>query len=478
MPTIWPRLLERLASGDPLISADDLRAIKPELDRAIAMGVLREAEAARWIMCDSCPERHWSEVVWVAGGQRAFIACPQEGTVDVESARLRQWRIDPGSVARHTANALGLTSSVEVLLPQHLWSLGRRRLGGRYRDTFLGIGGGPTVAEMSAAVRSSIGHGSALLLTVCCDGATQAPQAGHEYVDLASVSRLDVDQLVLDLEYLEDRFAERAPTSRRPVRSIPATAATTWGDVSILVFDGFMRINLPGKEHEVEFAGLGLDEQAQPIELLMLFAAARGTLDAGRLGTVVSGDSPIKMRMLRLRQLLQSLIDIDGDPLSYSKKARTYSCNFRIQLDRDEGFRTPASASWLDFAFHERADGRIVVSVPEKVRVRAHGSNSRGGPTVTEMAERDSTSRRAHSLEDMKLRLDAGRLTEEGTAFVELLRSGGTLARRGNDIVVLRLAQRLREWTGLDGEPLRLVEASRCWTAVFACSSDIKATRK
>jgi hypothetical protein len=94
------------------------------------------------------------------------------------------------------------------------------------------------------------------------------------------------------------------------------------------------------------------------------------------------------------------------------------------------------------------------------------------------MAERDSTSRRAHSLEDMKLRLDAGRLTEEGTAFVELLRSGGTLARRGNDIVVLRLAQRLREWTGLDGEPLRLVEASRCWTAVFACSSDIKATRK
>lgn len=428
-------------------------------------------------MCDACPARHWSEVIWVAGGRRAFIACPQEGTVDVESRRLRQWRIDAGRVAQLTADAVGLASPVEVMRPQHLWRLGRRRLGGRYRDIFLGVGGGPTLTEMSEAIQASIGRGSALLLTIYLDGTAQMLQTGHESMDLASVSRLDGERLLLDLEYLEDRFSESAPASRKSLRSIPATAGTTWGGVSIVVFDGFMHIHLGGKEHEVEFAGLGLDQQAQPIELLKLFAAARGTLDAGKLRTVVSGDSPIKMRILRLRQLLQDLIDIDGDPLGYSKKARTYTCNFQIRLDRDEGFPTPPGASWLDFAFHERADGRIVVSVPEKVRVRAHGSHGGDGSKVTEIAERESTSRRAHSMEEMKLRSEAGRLTEEGAAFAELLRSGGALARRGNDIVVLRLAQRLREWTGLEGEPLRLVEASRCWTAVFACSSDIRLKR-
>ena len=80
-------------------------------------------------------------------------------------------------------------------------------------------------------------------------------------------------------------------------------------------------------------------------------------------------------------------------------------------------------------------------------------------------------------LEDLGLRTDAGRLTEEGTAFEELLRAGGNLPRRSNDMIVLKLAERLREWTGLNGEPLRLVEASQSWTAVFACSSEIRAPK-
>jgi hypothetical protein len=66
-----------------------------------------------------------------------------------------------------------------------------------------------------------------------------------------------------------------------------------------------------------------------------------------------------------------------------------------------------------------------------------------------------------------------GRLSEEGTAFIQLLRGGGMVPHRGNDIVVLRLAKRLREWTGLEGDPFRLVEASGSWTAVFPCSSEI-----
>jgi hypothetical protein len=201
-------------------------------------------------------------------------------------------------------------------------------------------------------------------------------------------------------------------------------------------------------------------------------------LDAAKLRSLVSGDSPVKARTSRLRQLLQALVDVDGDPLGYGKKAQLYTCRFQVRLDRDNGFRTPAGASWLDFAFHERTDGRLLVSATEKQSFRGHRPEGQGDRTTAEVAEERETITRIHSLEEIGLRADKGKLTEEGAAFMELLRAGGILARRSNDIVVLKLAQRLREWTGLEGEPLRLVEASRSWTAAFACSSDIKPKTK
>ena len=280
MPTIWPRLLERLASGDPVVGIDEFRRWgRLEFERAVGLGIMRETEAAKCIMCDACPERHSSEVICVAGGRRMFISCPEEGTVNVEPWQLRQWRIDAGRVAQLAGAAMGLEVPTQVLLLQHLWSLGRRRLGGRYRDIFLGVGGGPPLAEMSTAIRTSIGQGSALLLTVCCDGKPDEIPSGHHAVDFISVSRMDGSQVIVDLEYLEDRCAETAPPLRKPSRSIPAPAGATWRDVSIIVFDGMLRITVHGKVHETDFAELGVDQRSQPVELLKLFAAARGTLD-------------------------------------------------------------------------------------------------------------------------------------------------------------------------------------------------------
>ena len=284
MPTIWPRLLERLASGDPVVGIDEFRRWgRLEFERAVGLGVMRETEAATRIMCDACPERHSSEVICVAGGRRMFISCPEEGTVNVEPWRLRQWRIDAGRVAQLAGAAMGIAVPIQVLLLQHLWSLGRRRLGGRYRDIFLGVGGGPPLSEMSAAIRTSIGQGSALLLTVCCDGRPDENASGHQAVDFISVSRMDGPQVIVDIEYLEDRFAESAPPSRKSSRSIPAPAGATWRDVSMIVFDGMLRITVCGKVHETDFDKFGVGQKSQPIELLKLFAAARGTMDTAKI---------------------------------------------------------------------------------------------------------------------------------------------------------------------------------------------------
>ena len=136
------------------------------------------------------------------------------------------------------------------------------------------------------------------------------------------------------------------------------------------------------------------------------------------------------------------------------KRTKTYTCNFQVHWD--EGFPTPSGASWLDFAFHECANGPVVVSVAEKRKFRARLPQTDGGQRTTEVAEQLATITR----------------TDEGSAFIELLRAAGILPRRSDHVVALTLAKRLREWTGLDGDPLRLVETSQCWTGVFGCSSE------
>ena len=476
MRTVWQLLLDRLANGGP-IEADEARRLDTkQWQEALGLGLLREIEMVESIICDQCGEGHWAGIHWVKPGVEAVFGCT-EGVFEIEIGRLRQWRVDAVRVAELTAGSLDLPSAVEILLPDCLWRIGRRRLGGRYRDIFFGIGGDVPVSAMSAAIRSSIGPGSALLLTIGSKVNPEGLPAGQYLFDLASVSRVADERVVIDLEYIGDRLTESGAPARKSTASIPAPAGTTWRQVSIIVFESFMEIAAGGTAREVAFSELGVEQGSQPIELLKCFAAARGTLGAEKIKDLVAGASLPKARVLRLRQLLQPLIDIDGDPIEHNRKAGSYSCQFEIRLAGDDGFHTPAGATWLDLTFHERDDGRIIVSVPEKRKFRAHGLNVDGQGTG-EVAERSALTSRTHSLEEIGLRAESGRLTEEGHEFVTLLRASGTLARRGNDMTVLQLAKRLRAWTGLDGEPLRLIEATGSWSAVFACSSEAVHTKK
>jgi len=464
-----------VAAGDGMFGDDDSRRWNPrQREEVFGLGILREMELAESVYCDQCGDPHFSDVHWVTPGVAACFGCPTEGVIDIEIDRLRQWRIDTDRIAGLVAGSLDLSSPVEVSLRDHLWHLGRRRLGGRYRDVFFGIGARTPVSTMSAAIRSRIGPGSALLLAVGCNGNPEGLPSNHHLIDFASVSRVEGGRVQIDLDYVEDRLAASEPASPKSVRSISVPAGATWADVSIVVFDAMLEITVRGKVHEVDFVGLGVDQQTQPIELLKLFAAARGTLDVAKIQDLVSGESPLKMRILRLRQLLKELIAVDGDPFDYKRKAQTYICRFEVRLASDDGFHVPAGATWLNLVFHERADGRILVSVPEKQQFRAFGSQGVGRKRSGEVAEETGMITRTYSLEEMGLRSDRGRLTDEGAAFIALLRAGGSLPRRSDDMIVLNLAKLLCEWTGLEGEPLRLVATSRSWTAVFACTSQVK----
>jgi hypothetical protein len=183
----------------------------------------------------------------------------------------------------------------------------------------------------------------------------------------------------------------------------------------------------------------------------------------------------LRTRISRLRQLLQELIEVDGDPIEHNKKANTYSCQFGIRLAEHWGHPTPEGATWIDFSFHERQDGRLLVSVSQKQRVRVRSRADEAGQPTHEVAQRDALNGRLYSLEEMRLRTPAGKLTPEGTAFTKMVRSRGRLPRRGDDLTVLNLAKLLRDWTGVEEQPFRLSEGTDLWTALFACSSEIRA---
>jgi hypothetical protein len=77
----------------------------------------------------------------------------------------------------------------------------------------------------------------------------------------------------------------------------------------------------------------------------------------------------------------------------------------------------------------------------------------------------------------MGLRSPNGKLTPQGAIFLELLRAKGHVASGRSDLLVLQLARQLCEWTGIKGEPLQLVEASREWKSVFTCTFEARHSR-
>lgn len=60
---------------------------------------------------------------------------------------------------------------------------------------------------------------------------------------------------------------------------------------------------------------------------------------------------------------------------------------------------------------------------------------------------------------------------QPGGVLLEFLRNGGKLQRRGDDKDMLRLAQRLRDWVGLEASPFHFTASRTLWSTDFECSS-------
>jgi hypothetical protein len=474
---MWSEFLQRLSSVNPEFTYDDISDWSTaDFEALTAVGLLHEIERATHVSCDACPEAHWERVRWSEDGKRAFIPCPLVGTVDVILERLRRWRIDVGRLAILLAGALELRREPQPLPAAvgWLWRLGRRRFGARFRDLFFSVS---PEEEPSAAIRDAqkqLSSGTGLLIVLCDARVDSGWEPSRlKVLAFADIATWEDGKIALDLGLIEDVCVDDGADGKKfSVRGLSIPDGARWQDLLIEVADAGLRIEVGGHQKELSFDEAGFGERDQRLETLKFLAAGRGQLGTERVSGALQGKTPIKNRIHELRQLLQTLFPIDGSPVSYHKRAGLYGCEFQVRLAGQDSFPTPASASWLDFRFVERRDGRLAVSVNQKKVFRARQAERGSGRIVEEVGQADEIVPHLYSLEDLKLRNPKGKLTPEGTTLIEMLRGEGRLKRRGDDTAVLKLGVWLRKWITLEGDPLRYSESTRTWTATFECSSE------
>lgn len=477
MENAWQLFLSQLSSADLEFNYDEVCGWSAEEFEALSgAGLIGEMAQATHVTCDSCPETHREKVLWSADGQRAFIPCRTLGTaVNVDPIRLRRWKIDLVRLATLLVGALGLgREEPQPLAVGRLWRLGRRRIGGRSRDFFFAAVPEeelPSIAE--EAQRALVSSTGLLLLPVRTEVNNGWEPTRLKVAAISDMASWRNREITLDLEFIDDLFTLDSTGGKAVnVRSVPIPDNATWQDLLIEVADAVLRIEVGGHQKELSFDEAGFGERDQRLETLKLLAASRGRLGTERVSGALQGKTPIKNRIHELRQLLQTLFPIDGSPIAYHKSAGLYECKFRVRLAGDSSFPTPSGVSWLDFRFVERRDGRLAVTVSEKKVFRAHEVERGSSWRTEEVAQREEAVTRIFSFEEVGLRNSRGSLTSEGMLLIELLKGEGKLKRRGDDVAVLKLAEWLRSWTGLDGDPLQYIGRNQLWSACFECSME------
>jgi hypothetical protein len=242
-----------------------------------------------------------------------------------------------------------------------------------------------------------------------------------------------------------------------------------------------LRIAVRGEWHERSLEECGLSDGRKQhevgdvgLQLLWTFARRRGCFNPREVARAKEEKTPFKSKVSRLRNRLNAILPIAGDPIQLKKATGEYKCAFGVSLETDRGFPTPADVTWADFDFRELPGNRVRVSVRTKETFRAHARTNAGERSTPEAAEREGLLQREYALEQIGLTNSQGLPNAEGQALLDLLRSGGKLRRSAGDLTVLRLGARLREWIGLSDEPLEFSPGGRSWVTYFGCATAVR----
>jgi hypothetical protein len=478
---LWRAVVRRCASTERAFCFDEVREWPRErLEHLVKMGILRLGPFAETVTCDACGKGHWEQVRWESSvreplGKRAYIQCMEEGPVHVPEIRLRQWIVDASAMTRRLAAAMDLSGTVEEVLAGMMWKLGRRRLAGRFRDVFLSMAASGEEARIADAAARSLTTRDGILFVV------QLPkQDGLDRLtvfDVAQVVELGADGLTVDLDYIEDALPRDRAIKEDRIRSLPVPEGITWPEITLEPGESSLRVFARGQSWEIDPEDAGFadsrrktGEGDKSYQILRFFALRRGrlTMEEVKVNDPKISADGFRKQISNLRKRLGNLLAAEGESIRWDADEGAYTCCFKIRRAGYMNLPLPSDGSWMSYQIIERGDGRIAVGVKANRLRRAR--EVRTGETSA--AEHQETLWHEYSLVDLGLARDVDRLLPEGRALVDLLQAGGRLARRGDDIAVLKLNQWLRDQTGLAGDPLQFSETTRVWAATFDCSSE------
>jgi hypothetical protein len=474
MSDLLRELWSRAECEEPVFSAEEIEWSPPgQFELLCNLGLLKETDRATWARCEACGDGHVENVAWVqnatTGRSAPFVPCPENGGASVSIERLRRWAIDLDAIAQATRRALGLIGKDSVLLPGRVWFLGRRYVAGRFRDFFFVVGAAREDAHTLWERCRQIEDAPSPVILVPSQTPSDRKSPVFRLVDLAAITD---GQIVMALDYLADalpRNGNGAPA--KTVASFPVPADATWAELRLVVREHTILARLRNEEQEFGFEDLGVSGTDDRLWQLLCALARFGGQTAARSRSVSEkGAATFRKQVSDLRQRLSTVFPIDGEPIRAVHGTGGYRCLFHISLDRTDGFPVQPER-WDECRFTELPEGRIAISVRTKEVFAAKTiSEETARRSDLEAAERSGIRTEDYDLRALGLADQVGRPTAEGRVFLEFLRSGGKLTRRGDDKDILRLALRLQAWMGLEITPFQFTRSRMLWSTIFETS--------
>jgi hypothetical protein len=298
---------------------------------------------------------------------------------------------------------------------------------------------------------------------------------------LSALASWDGGRLSIDRARIEQAVAGGEEPKPPALVPFPTPRGAVWEDVSVLVGELRLRVEVLGKWRRLTFQQAGFEERRRRDvpdrlwQLLRLLATHGGVLPLPRASSPQRRGGNLKQNMSQLGKRLNALLLIDGRPFKDSRVTRRYEARFKIAAEEGLRVPTPEGLNWDGVGIVEVRPGVIVVNADGAAAFAVYTAPDAeaDNPGRWEVAAQATPLRREYDLRSLGLADEDGRPTPAGDALLAVLRGSGKVERKQSDGAMLTLGGLLSQLMQIDTSPFAFSRAQQEWSALFEASSSV-----
>ncbi len=207
----------------PVLGYDELaRTPRAAREALLGTGLIAPGNTARSLVCEACMEGHAEEVESVTrpnGVTQHFIYCPENGRIEVNPDRLRQWTPRYDVVAGVIAESLGTRGDCRSIIPGRLWDLGRVVAAGHSYHVWV-------ARRLTADLRPHLpGDGASVLFVLGARPRDDLGTAPERVFEVRHLVHIEDGNLCFDADAVRAHLAGCAVTARQEcAQAVPPAA--------------------------------------------------------------------------------------------------------------------------------------------------------------------------------------------------------------------------------------------------------------